>query len=207
MKYGKWILLGTLLTVFGCNNNQKLHKPENVTQEVTQPKENMPMDLFVLKVMDTCKAQLSDARKKLLAGQIARISQRFSDRQHQEAFVLLVCIESKFSNSVRSKVGAMGLTQVMPKYAQAFAQECGLGKIDLKDMDDAEVNLTVGACYFNSLLTKFDGSVTLALAGYNSGPDSSTTKNLKALKEGHNETMGYISKFSYLREVMNKDVR
>lgn len=202
MKY-----LFLILAMMGCvgkSENPAAPVPTAPTVPPSQVVSPETMDVFVMKVMDTCKAQMSEVKRKLLAEQIARISTRFAHRQHQEAFVLLICIESKFNNSVRSKVGALGLTQVMPKYAAAFAEQCGLGKLDVRDMDDAEVNLTVGACYFNQLLAKFEGNVTLALAGYNSGPDSSTTKNLKALREGHPETMGYVAKFAYLRETLGE---
>lgn len=157
---------------------------------------------FTSELMDQCKSKLSDARKIVLSEQITRIAQlRFPHRRsQQEAFVFLICIESAFQTSASSKVGAVGLTQVMPKYANAFAAECGLGNLTTTDLQDSEVNLLVGSCQFSKLLTDFEGNVALALAGYNSGQYSETTKKLSQLREGHPETMAYIAKYMYLRE-------
>jgi soluble lytic murein transglycosylase-like protein len=68
--------------------------------------------------------------------------------------------ESKYKNGAVSHVGAQGLMQLMPATAKRFGCE---------DASDAESNVNAGVKYLRVLLKRFDGDVTLALAGYNAG--------------------------------------
>lgn len=157
------------------------------------------LETFTEKLWTTCKASASPARRDTLLEQINRISSRhFNSRAERESFALLVCIESRFDPAARSKAGAIGLTQIIPKYASEFYGK----EVSEKDLYDAEVNLQVGAKRFKALLQKFEGNVALALSGYNSGADSPTTKKLAKLQEGHPETMAYVAKFYSLKEQM-----
>jgi len=79
-------------------------------------------------------------------------------------FRALIQQESAWNPNAVSSVGAAGLTQLMPATA---ASECGLSS---DQRFDAVLNLDCGAQYFAAQLRRF-GSVDLALAAYNSGPD------------------------------------
>ena len=68
--------------------------------------------------------------------------------------------ESKYKNEAVSHAGAQGLMQLMPAAAKRF---------NCEDRRDAEANVAAGAKYLRWLLKRFDGNVTLALAGYNAG--------------------------------------
>src|SRR5215213_9708990 len=68
--------------------------------------------------------------------------------------------ESKYKPSAESHVGAQGLMQLMPAAAERFGCD---------DRNDAAANVTAGTKYLRWLLKRFDGNVTLALAGYNAG--------------------------------------
>ncbi|MCC5948844.1 MAG: lytic transglycosylase domain-containing protein [Nitriliruptoraceae bacterium] len=68
--------------------------------------------------------------------------------------------ESNFDQNVVSRAGAIGLAQLMPGTA------AGLGV----DPHDADQNLAGGARYLREQLERF-GSVELALAAYNAGPN------------------------------------
>ncbi|MCP4696333.1 MAG: lytic transglycosylase domain-containing protein [Gammaproteobacteria bacterium] len=76
----------------------------------------------------------------------------------------LVARESSWDPRAVSSKGAAGLTQLMPGTAK---QECGLTP---DDIFDSAKNLDCGARYFARQLRRF-GSVELALAAYNSGPE------------------------------------
>jgi hypothetical protein len=154
-----------------------------------------------VQIMDVCGAKLSPARGAVLAQQIVRVlMDRKGTMAQREAFVSLICIESKFETAAKSTAGATGPAQVMPHLAQHFADLCGMGKLGPNDVNDPEVNLQLGSCLFFSLLEKFNGNVALALSAYNSGAESKTTKAVANLGAGHVETGWYIAKYFALQE-------
>jgi soluble lytic murein transglycosylase-like protein len=75
----------------------------------------------------------------------------------------VVLQESRYKVDAESGVGAQGLMQLMPATAKRF-------KCD--DRKDPQQNIEAGAKYLRWLLKRFDGDVSLALAGYNAGEGS-----------------------------------
>ncbi len=71
--------------------------------------------------------------------------------------------ESKYKVRARSHVGAQGLMQLMPPTAKRFG---------CLDAHDPAANIEAGTKYLRWLLKRFNGNVTLALAGYNAGEGS-----------------------------------
>ena len=78
--------------------------------------------------------------------------------------------ESLFEASARSRVGAAGLTQIMPSTGRWLAPSVGIGAFQERMLLIPEVNLRMGAYYLADLLDRYDGARDLALAGYNAGP-------------------------------------
>ncbi|MCK6527830.1 transglycosylase SLT domain-containing protein [Myxococcota bacterium] len=81
----------------------------------------------------------------------------------------LVREESAFQPRVISWAGAIGLSQLMWPTAQATAKRLGLPLASREALKRPEVNLKVGAAYFQSLHDELGGLVPLCVAGYNAG--------------------------------------
>jgi len=96
----------------------------------------------------------------------------------------LVRAESEFNHRAVSRVGAVGLTQLMPSTAKYFRVN-GTNRHNLYDRD---TNLRIGFRYLKTLLVKYDGNVRLALLAYNRGPDRVD----QLLRAGHNPNNGYV---------------
>jgi len=72
----------------------------------------------------------------------------------------VVAVESGFQPQAVSPKGAQGLMQLMPRTAREMGVE---------DPFDPAANLDGGSRYLSSLVTRYDGDLTRALAAYNAG--------------------------------------
>jgi soluble lytic murein transglycosylase-like protein len=88
--------------------------------------------------------------------------------------------DSKYKVRARSYVGAQGLMQLMPATAKRFGCE---------DAHDPADNIDAGTKYLRFLLKRFNGNVSLALAGYNAGEGAVDKYNGVP---PYNETQNYV---------------
>jgi soluble lytic murein transglycosylase-like protein len=102
----------------------------------------------------------------------------------------LVRAESSFRNQATSRVGAIGLTQLMPRTAAWM--EPGVTRTQLRD---PETNLRIGFKYLAYLMEKYDGDEKLALLAYNRGPGTVD----RVLRRGGSPDNGYAD-FVYGKE-------
>jgi len=94
----------------------------------------------------------------------------------------LVRLESEFNEHATSKVGALGLMQLMPSTARLYQRG-----VTANQLYDRETNLRVGFRYLRKLLDQYNGDVRLALLAYNRGEDA-VTRDVRA---GVNPGNGY----------------
>ncbi|MBH0202159.1 MAG: transglycosylase SLT domain-containing protein [Nitrospira sp.] len=78
--------------------------------------------------------------------------------------------ESQYDRRAVSRVGAIGLMQVMPATANAVAQQHRLPSLSREDLFDQETNIRIGARYVEQLFTQFSGNIVQTVAAYNAGP-------------------------------------
>ena len=78
--------------------------------------------------------------------------------------------ESLFDPLARSKVGALGLMQLMPSTARNVARSLGMKKPRKSDILHVENNIRFGTHYLRTVMNRFDNNVALATAAYNAGP-------------------------------------
>ena len=78
--------------------------------------------------------------------------------------------ESQYDWRAVSRVGAIGLMQIMPSTANAVAQHHRLPGVVREDLFDQDTNIQIGVRYVEQLLVQFSGNVAQTIAAYNAGP-------------------------------------
>ena len=79
--------------------------------------------------------------------------------------------ESEFNAGAISRSGARGLMQLMPPTAREVGRSIGVAHDAASLTGDPNANIRLGACYLERMLDQFDGSIILAAAAYNAGPN------------------------------------
>jgi soluble lytic murein transglycosylase len=83
----------------------------------------------------------------------------------------LIRQESRFISDARSSVGAGGLMQIMPATARWTARKIGMQGFTQDQVNDRDVNIALGTAYLKYVLDDFAGSMPMAAAAYNAGPN------------------------------------
>lgn len=82
----------------------------------------------------------------------------------------LIRVESAGNPTIVSRVGAIGLTQIMPLTGIEIAKRLEIPNYTTAMLNDPATNVRMGCAYLRELLDRFDGSEHAALAAYNWGP-------------------------------------
>ena len=109
--------------------------------------------------------------------------------------------ESRFSPTVHSGVGAVGLLQLMPETA---ADLYG-GPLAPASLEDPALNALLGGRYLEQLLNRWDGNSLLAIASYNAGPGAAArwiTPQLQQAPELWVEAIPYPETRLYVKKVL-----
>lgn len=103
----------------------------------------------------------------------ARVRELEETRKLPNGFVhAIMRQESAFDPDARSPVGASGLMQLMPTTAAEAAKETAFIDYRPEEVTVPDVNLRLGSFYLEKMLGRFDGSLPLAAAAYNAGPQA-----------------------------------
>ncbi|MGH7204827.1 MAG: transglycosylase SLT domain-containing protein [Nitrospiraceae bacterium] len=78
--------------------------------------------------------------------------------------------ESQYDSRAVSRVGAVGLMQVMPATAQTVARSLGVPDVMRDELFNQEINIRLGVGYLAKLLQQFSGNIMYTVAAYNAGP-------------------------------------
>ena len=131
------------------------------------------------------------------------VLRRTKEIQLDPAYVYgLIRQESRFIMDAKSVVGAAGLMQVMPATAKWTAKKIGMTNFQPHQITDQEINVAIGTGYLKLVLDDFDGSMPLAAAAYNAGPNRSRNWRKGPVLEAaiwaenipFNETRDYVKK-------------
>lgn len=101
----------------------------------------------------------------------------------------IIKLESEFNPNVTSWAGAMGLMQIMPETAAQYG---------VKNPYDIEENIDAGTKHIKDYLNLYNGNLEMALAGYNCGCGTMSSRGVKSAADFYKlpeETINYISKF------------
>jgi len=102
-------------------------------------------------------------------GTVAAAIVRIAAKEKVDPFLVaaIISVESRFGNTERSSVGAVGLMQLMPATARGVADP----KLNIKpSLTDINTNIQLGIDYWKELMRRYKGNTFLALSAYNWGP-------------------------------------
>lgn len=139
--------------------------------------------------------------------------EKYSDKFGLSASLVasVINVESRYDELAVSKVGAIGLMQLLPSTANECANKLNFN-YDKTSLFDIETNINLGCYYLSYLLDKYNGNIINALCAYNWGygnvnewislgnvDKSGTITNIPV-----KETRNYISKFKVCNFIYKK---
>jgi soluble lytic murein transglycosylase len=131
----------------------------------------------------------------------------YSGKNKIDPFLVAAVIknESNFDRKAVSKVGAIGLMQIMPDTGAWIAEQMGIKNFDPQDLYRTDANIRLGCWYLGELEYEFQRNWVLMMIAYNAGRG-----NTKAWMQENNwgydfnriEDIPYSDTREYVRKVL-----
>jgi len=124
--------------------------------------------------------------------QIAKEIIQISEKNDVNPFLIaaVISVESRFHRRAQSKVGAMGLMQLMPSIAHELFKR-NTGKKHYPALTDTKTNIELGVSYLKELEEEFKGNRFIALSAYNWG-----IGNIKKVAKEGGAIPGSVKRYS-----------
>ncbi len=114
--------------------------------------------------------QRNDIKLRFPIVQQERVKKYSEKQKLQPAYTMAVIRrESAFAEDARSRVGALGLMQIMPATGKVIARKLKVKYKNKNQLLNPETNVQFGTKYLNMMLKKFHNQPALASAAYNAG--------------------------------------
>lgn len=159
---------------------------------------------YILRLMRQVSSPVESSEREALALLVARTGQVLA-RGERNSWYILLAVESKFDQTATSSAGAVGIGQVVPldvKYLNKVTQVSFTKSTLIKS---AKTNLEVSVGLYKYLM-RILTSRTLTLVAYNAGLSSTSIKNVRNISSINLETANYVTKHTYLTDVMNSEI-
>ncbi|MCL4160916.1 UNVERIFIED_CONTAM: hypothetical protein GTU68_012117 [Idotea baltica] len=139
------------------------------------------------KIFSDIAGQSKASQTQRLQDITAAAAERY--RLEPELIWAVIAVESNFNPKAVSRVGAMGLMQLMPATAKELL---------VVDPWSPEQNIYGGAKYLRHLLDTFDGDMVKAIAAYNAGPGAVRRhRGIPPYKETRNYVKKVIRRYKF----------
>ena len=194
-------ILATIVTSFTTSASLGREELVPSTKEVDQQAEDVK---YILRLMRQVSSPVKSPERATLALLVAKTGRTLAKGERSSWYILLA-VESKFDQTATSSAGAVGIGQVVPldvKYLNKVTQVSFTKSTLIKS---ARTNLEVSAGLYKYLKRKLT-SRTLTLESYNAGLSSTSIKNIRNISSINLETANYITKHTYLTDVMNNKI-
>jgi soluble lytic murein transglycosylase len=128
---------------------------------------------------------------------------RLNDGVEEGLIYALTRQESEFNVKAKSRAGARGLMQLMPRTARSIARSYKIRYRKAKLTKDGSYNVMLGSAHLRDLVDDFGGSYIMAIASYNAGnPRDPETDPLDWIERiPFTETRRYVRKVLFGMQV------
>lgn len=128
------------------------------------------------RALDWVTAQLRQNARSLSNQEVEQTAQVLVREAHARGFepglvLAIIEIESQFDAFAVSRVGAIGLMQLMPNTGAYLAERIGVDWQGPRTLFDPSANVLLGVAYLEELRDHFE-ELSTALAAYNYGPSA-----------------------------------